>query len=154
VHALPEWLNSILSSRFPGAVIYHRSSALIDYLTSLNKNSGIEMMVADITKDYIELVVTRGNKLLLHNTYKYENAEGLVYFILFACEQLQLNPESVSLRFAGQMDSENPAYKLSHKYIRDTGFMARPELFIYDEVISELPEHRFFSLFAQALCVS
>ncbi|HEX5003035.1 MAG TPA: DUF3822 family protein [Bacteroidia bacterium] len=154
VHAIPEWLHSVLSLKFPGVIINHRSSALIDYLTSLNKNSGVELMVADITREYIELVVTRGNKLLLHNTYKFENAEGLVYFILFACEQLQLNPESVCLRFSGQINSENPAYKLAHKYIRDTGFMEKPDLFTYSDAFSEIPEQTFFSLFTQVLCVS
>jgi hypothetical protein len=154
VHALPDWLHRSISKRFAGASIVHSSSAVIDYLTTLFKNTGEEMMWVDVQPGTISMIITRGKKLLLSNSFSYENAEGLVYFILFACEQLQLNPESIHLRFTGIIDAEDAAYKLAHKYVRNTDFLEKSDTFHFGAELETIPEHRHFSLFIQATCVS
>jgi hypothetical protein len=154
VHAIPEWLHRLINQQFPGAVMVHSSSAVIDHLTTLFKNTGEELIWVDVQPGTISMVITRGKKLLLSNSFTYENAEGLVYFILFACEQLQLNPESINLRFTGILDAEDAAYKLALKYVRNTDFLEKSELFQYAGELETLPGHRHFSLFIQATCVS
>lgn len=154
IHALPEKEHDAFSSRFPGAMIVHASSRLIEHLSSENKNAGRELILTDVHKDHIRVVVMNRQQLLLHNTFSYENPESLIYFILFACEQLQLNPESVRLRFTGNITEEDPAFGLSRKYFRDADFMQRPENFLYSPEMDLVPSHKFYTLYLQALCVS
>ena len=39
--------------------------------------------------------------------------------ILFASEQLKLNPESFNLHFLGDIKKDNPLYNIVYKYIRN-----------------------------------
>jgi Protein of unknown function (DUF3822) len=146
IHAFPDRLYKSISSSFPGANIVH--------LSSVNKNIPRELMIADVHSNFLNITVVSGQSLLLHNSYDYENPEGLVYFILFACEQLQINPESIRLRFSGKVSEDDPAMRLAHKYIRDTAIIDRPDIFSYSNELDVLQQHHYFTVYVQALCVS
>ena len=154
IHAFAEEEHDAISACFPGAMIVHSSSKLIEHLSSVNKNTSRELIFTEVYNDHIRIVVLNGQGLLLHNTFSYENAEGLIYFILFTCEQLQLNPESVRLRFAGRISDTDPAFGLARKYFRDAELIRRPENFQYSPELDQLPPHQHFTLYLQALCVS
>lgn len=154
VYTVPEYIYQQISTWFPHAQFHHTSTSQIEYLLTLNKNSGEELLTANIHKNFIEIIVTRGRQLLLYNHFKYDSGEELVYFILFVCEQLHLNPDHIRVQFAGEIAETDPAFHLASKYIRHISFAERPETYNYSSEFNILPPHIHFNLFTQVICAS
>jgi hypothetical protein len=154
VFAIPSAIYTSLSRWYPGAEFHHTTTALTDYLLSVHKNSEEEMMTVMVHQRYIEIIVTKGKDFLLCNNYNYESPEELVYYILFVCEQLHLNPEIIELKFAGIISLTDSAYMLTRKYIRNTGMVTRPENYSYSFLFNTLPPQFHYNLFCQLICAS
>jgi hypothetical protein len=77
---------------------------------------------------YFEIVVVQNQHLLLFNSFEYRTPEDFVYYLLFAAEQLNLNPEHFKLELLGEISEDDEFYKMAYTYIRnvslfDTSYM-------------------------------
>jgi hypothetical protein len=152
VYSIPENLYQTITKWFPGVEVRHTATALIEFLLSVNKNSMAEKMVVNVHHHFIELIVTRGKEILYFNYFNFESPEELVYYILFICEQLHLNPENVDLQFAGIIHATDSSYALTQKYIRNISFVQRPENYTYSSGLNSVPAHFHLNLFSQLVC--
>jgi hypothetical protein len=55
----------------------------------------------------------------LFNTFDYKSPEDFIYYILFAAEQLQLNPEYFQLELLGKIAENDALYNIAYQYIRN-----------------------------------
>ena len=154
IFTVPSQIYQQLTSWFHLAEFHHTSTALIEFLLTVNKNSKEELLTVNVHRSFIEIIVTRGRNLLLYNHFKYDTPEELIYYLLFVCEQLQLNPDHIKVQFAGDIYDSDAAFQLSMKYIRNTCLAVRPESFGYGDSFTELPKQLHFNLFSQIVCVS
>jgi len=141
-----------ISGWFREVEFHHTSTALIEYIINANKNRTDELIIVNVHSTFMEIVVTKSRQLLLYNYFGFSSPEEFVYYILFVCEQLHLNPEHIQVQFSGDINSEDSAFHLTMKYIRNLSFVNRPEIFGYSQVLSELPSHLHFNLFSQVIC--
>ena len=151
---VPMPVYQMMSSRYKNISFHHTSTALIEYLLSVNRNSDAELMTINVQKSYVEIVVINGKKLILYNTYAYASAEELVYYILFVCEQLHLNPDSIEVQFAGIVEATDLAYTLSSKYLRNIAMVPRPDHYSFSSTFNQIPDHLHFNLYSQLICAS
>ncbi len=154
IFTVPDLIYQKISSWFPVVEFHHTSTSLIEFLLTVNKNLGEELMTVNVQNSFIETIVTRGRHLLLYNHFKYDSPEELVYLILFVFEQLHLNPDHIKVQFAGEINESDPAYQISNKYIRHIAFVERPESYNYSTEFNILPDHVHFNLFTQVICAS
>ena len=84
-------IHQLLVDKFNGAEVYHELGVLLD---TINQHVGYCLNVR-LNKGKIMLAVTNNNKLVLANTYNYSQPEDAVYFVLNACEQLNIDPATV-----------------------------------------------------------
>jgi hypothetical protein len=154
IFSFPSEFYTKISGWFPAVEFHHSSTALIEYLLSKNRNAEFEMMTVNVHNHFIEIIVTRGKGILLYNSYNYESPEEFVYYILFACEQLHLNPENLDVQFAGEVLITDSAYMLARKYIRNTEMAERPTNYSYSYGFNTIPSQFHFNLFCQLVCAS
>ena len=141
-----------ITAKFSNAEIHHTSTSLIEYLLSVNRNSAIEILTINVHINHIEIIASRGKELLLYNHFDFESPEEMVYYILFVCEQLHLNPENAEVQFTGDINVTDSAYTLTHKYVRHTGLVPRPDHYSYSSGFDTFPSHYHFNLFSQLVC--
>ncbi|MGB8704031.1 MAG: DUF3822 family protein [Gillisia sp.] len=72
---------------------------------------------------YYDLVVVKNKQLLLCNTFSYETKEDFIYYLLFAAEQLELDPSVIPLYLLGEINEDSPLYAIAYKYIRNLNFV-------------------------------
>lgn len=144
-------LISALQTLFPGAVIRHHATSLIEGLL-LHYKDGL-YVIAHLQPSYVDIVVADSKKLRLYNTFRYQTPEDFIYFILFVYEQLQMDPEQSGLILLGDILPESPHTGLAKRYIRDVRLGDRNDIFNYGYCFSELPSQRFYNLLSQNLCV-
>lgn len=151
IFAVPVGLKSKLESIYNNVSFHHFSSALIENLLTQNKNQTAKKLYVHVQASHFEMVVIEGKNLIFYNTFHHHSAEDFMYYLLFACEQLQLNPENMELVLLGEIERNSALYNLAQKYIRTIKFGERKGDVDYSYQLQTLPKHSYFTLFSNYL---
>ena len=102
-----------------GAFEYrHAASILVESLLGDATPFAEPKMYVHIRPFQFEIVVIQQRRVLLYNSYRYQTKEDFIYYILFAAEQLQLNPEAFQLCLLGAVDTDHELYQIAYTYVR------------------------------------
>lgn len=153
VYAVHKNLVVLMQAHFPQAKFLHTLSSLLDVLSSSFKNVSGKNIVIHLQQGHFELLVLEEKKLIFANLFSYQTSEDFLYYTLFVCEQLKLNPENIDLLLLGEVEKKSAIYSILTKYVRNVRFGNRPEQFDYTYLFDQQPTHFYFNLFSQALCV-
>jgi len=138
---------------FKQATLFHAGSAFIESQIRLNKHQKEPVVSINVRTKSFDMVVSNGSNLILHNTFPFETSEDLIYYILFTLEQLGLNPDSVTVRFYGEIDKMSSSWLVSKKYIRNVEFGNWLEGLDFSYGFDQVNPHQYYALFSQSLCV-
>jgi hypothetical protein len=153
IYTLPIELKQLLKKHFGAIEVFHYSSTLIETLLMMHKNKSTITLFVNFHASNFDLLLIENNSLKLYNSFCCSTKEDFVYYILFACEQLNLNPEEIHIELLGELDSKSAYYQLLYKYIRNIQFSKRNDSFTYSYKFNELPSNYFYNLFSQFQCV-
>ncbi len=152
IFAISKPLYEFLTEKFDNIEIHHISTGLIESQLSLNSSNNHFVITAVIHNTYMQVIISEGRQLLLYNNFQIENPESVVYYLLFCCEQLKINMESVDLRFAGKIGSSSAIYLSAKTYFRKTGFAETPAGIEPSYIFEDTPAHQFYPLYCIPAC--
>ncbi len=153
IWAIPENISEKLKGYFPDAGLHHHSSSLIETLMLQNKNRGSEESVfVNVRKKRFDVIVLKGNNLILYNAFSYQTKNDFAYFLVYVLEFLGLNPEKVEVTLLGEIMKHSPIYEIAYKYVRNIRFGKRNSDYNFSYVFDEIPEHFFFNLIHLQQC--
>ena len=112
--SVPE--QELINTFFPKATIRHYGSTLIDSI--LQQKSNTPQLYIHIQEKSMDILVCNEKGLQLFNTFKHQSAEDFIYYTLFVCEQLELNPDEIDCCLLGEIDKPSGIHDLAYKYIR------------------------------------
>jgi len=147
VFAVPFSVKSKLDAQFSNIRYHHSSSPLIDSLVTDHKNKDGKRLFVHVQQTHFEVVVIDNRSLLFYNTFNHFSPEDFIYYLLFVCEQLQLNPETVETFLLGDIEKDTPLYTMAHRYIRRLKFGERTDGADYSYQLQTLPKHFHYTLF-------
>ncbi len=151
--AMPAAVRDTLLQYFPAAGIHHHAGALIESLLIRYKHSPPEDRVfAHIRNGWFDIVVMHGGQLRFYNSFRYNVREDFIYYLIYVLEQLNLNPETVSLIFLGEIMKTSALHDIAYKYVRHISFGTRNPAYDYSYVLDEIPEHFYFNLLNLQQC--
>lgn len=110
-------INNFIYDRFGSFTYKHFSTILIERILTSEKQSTNTKFFVNINNDRFEIIVVKSGKLLLYNTFHYSTKEDFIYYVLFTAEQLEINPETLTLVFIGEIDNKDDLYIIAYKYI-------------------------------------
>jgi hypothetical protein len=151
IYLFPDLLREMLLGFYPGMSIRHHSSALIESLSTRFKNESKPKLVLHISLTHFEIILFEGKHLKFYNTFKHQTSEDFIYYLLFVCEQLKLNPETLDLVLIGEVERNSAIYSILYKYVRNIRFGERPDAFTYCHPMNNIPKHFYCNLFSQQL---
>jgi hypothetical protein len=154
VFGVPKLLAETMKHLFNGYHLHHHATALLNGIHLSFKKSGEKFFFLNIRKENIDIVVTEGKQLIFFNSFNYKSIDDLMYYVMFTCDRLQMNPETLSMVLMGEVERESAVYNLLYKYIRNLSFASRQDIFNFSYVFKEIPSHFYFNLFSLALCES
>ena len=112
-------INNFLLDQFETFEYQNSNSILVKQLLNYSKNNDEKQVFVHLQKEYFEIVVVRNQQLLLFNSFQYNTPEDFSYYLLFTCEQLQLNPETIWVHILGSCSEDDAYFKIAFKYIRN-----------------------------------
>ena len=142
-----------LQQYFPSAGIHHHGSALIESLLLRYKHSTeAEQVFANVHKGWFDIVALKGGKLIFYNTFDFNAREDFIYYLIYVLEQLQMNPETVSLVLMGEVLKISALYDIAFKYVRNISFADRNPGYDYSYVFDDIPAHLHYNLLNLQQC--
>ena len=126
-------INNFIYDKFGDFTYKHFSTILIEELLNIEKHVNETKLFVNVSKTHFEIIVIKEGKLLLYNTFEYTTTEDFIYYILFTAEQLQLNPETVTLVLLGDIAKGDKLYSIAYKYIRNISFGSRFDNYNYSD---------------------
>jgi hypothetical protein len=130
----------------------HAGAVTIDLLFGNHSLKNCDLFL-NFNLGVFELAAKSNNKLLYYNVFNYDTNEDVLYYLLFMMEQYHLNPLTCKVVVAGQMDAESELFKSIKKYIKHVNFAVSDKSFSSSFSDLKIPQHYFFTLLNQHLCV-
>ena len=70
-----------------------------------------------------------------------------------ALNSLSISPDSINVTVFGNIEGTDESFSLMYEYIRNIKLGKRPHQFTFPTEFNTLPDHKYFGLFTQILCV-
>ncbi|MCF6279619.1 MAG: DUF3822 family protein [Flavobacteriaceae bacterium] len=139
-------LNNFLFDKFGSFEYKHSSTVLVETLLKETITNGKTYFFVNIETNIFQIVILKNKKMEFFNTFNFKTKEDFIYYILFAAEQLRLNPEVFQLIFLGDIEKESELYEITYKYIKNVNFF-QPSYLLSDDL--KLSKHSHFTLLNQ-----
>ena len=137
---LPETINSI----FPGMQLLHPATILDNWLNKLPDRKENSLMFY-FSKNSFSLLIYSKSKLLVSNSFVYQNSNDVVFYVISILKQIKLMPVNTSLYLTGEILPNREMYNSLKKFFNSIIFLS-PEIHVDTEYFKE-PLHRFIVLF-------
>lgn len=152
VYGIENDLNKELLHLFQDPKIVHHSEVLLNSVNRLSRNNAGRQLYLNVRQNEIDIVVTEGKQLILLNSFNRNSNEDVLYYTLFVCEQLGIDPEKTPLVLMGEIEKESALFKLLYTYIRKISFCDRSKTLAFSNRFNEIPSQFYHTLFNLPLC--
>ena len=152
-YALPKNLKDWIKKVFPSAKLTHEIAVVIESVLRDFYSLSEDRIVINIHKDYFDIVFLSKGKLELANSFHFSEKEDLLYYVLFSFEQIGINPNLIEVFLVGDIKKGSEEHQILFKYIKNIHFGFRNKNIKIAGALNELPNHYFYSVFNQSLCV-
>lgn len=110
-------INNFLIDQLGEFNYQHTSRLLIKHALEQSNNELNKKVYTFVSNGIFEVIITRGSKLLLFNSFAYSSNEDMLYYLLFCMEQLSLSPNEIEVVLLSTIDNE--LYNLIYTYVRN-----------------------------------
>lgn len=112
-------INNFIFETHGDFTFLHSNTVLIQAVMAIQKTGGTAQVFANVVANSLDLIALKGNNVLLCNSYTITCPEDFAYFLLFAVEQLELDPETLHLVFTDGVSNQDDYFALAYRYIRN-----------------------------------
>ncbi|MBK9013069.1 MAG: DUF3822 family protein [Saprospiraceae bacterium] len=145
-------LMAVLKKQFPTAKFYNNTTPyLLGCRKSLNE-AQTHNLYAHFTQKNVYISLFEKKNLLFSNSFRYQTAGDVLYYILLTYNQHNLDPAQQPLNLSGQILSNAEIFKTLYRYIGELKFLPFPSFLNFSRKFNDLPAHFYFDLFSLALC--
>ncbi|MEZ4884255.1 MAG: DUF3822 family protein [Chitinophagales bacterium] len=130
--------------------IKHSQTHLIQEVLKTSSMVEGRKIYINLQRNHVDVVGIYRYKLLIANSYQYENGEHLLYQTLNAAKHIGFDFENDTCVLIGDIGVDDKTYQLLSKYIQHLEFGERPSLVKYCSELDVIPNHYHFNLF----CIS
>jgi hypothetical protein len=142
---------NVLIKQYPAMKLFNQAIPFIEYAMH-NHDETTDTVHLNIHNNFFDIIVIRDKSLVLHNTFRYRNAEDIAYFILNIYDKVSLDPAEVPVYISGQAEKNSDKMNHLRKFIKTIRFSTQDIRFNYSYTFNRIPEHYFVTLFSLYLC--
>ena len=142
-------VNNFLLERFGSFEYKHFSTVLITNLLSTYRYSEHPHIFIHVDRNRMYVVAISNNKLQLYNSFSFKTREDFLYYLLFAAEQLDMDPENFELVLSGDIDKNSELYDIAYTYVRKIGLIENRFKYEFDTSVSESLKRKHMTLIHQ-----
>ncbi len=150
IYAIDEILKSTLDQLFPHHQLKHTITVLSRLMMQTEELIKEDVLLV-VHANYIEIIVKQDHKLMLANQFSIKTQEDVLYYVLFILEQYQLNPVTVNITLAGNIETTSVLISSLKKYIKNIR-LAIGHKNINWSAVNGSPQHFNYTLLNRLFC--
>ena len=116
-------VNNFLLDQFSSFEYKNTNSILVEKVLDKSKNIDDKTVYVHLQENHFEIIIAKNQQLLFFNSFEHTTKEDFIYYLLFTLEQMQLNPETVSVLLFGKITTNNPLFKIAYQFIRNCSLL-------------------------------
>ena len=140
---LDDWLMSVYP--FEKMLVFHQLDGLLALALS-GKASGGKRLYLMLENGAVSLVHTDDGKLVYANRFAFRSSTDLAYYLLFALDELNLNPETLDVRTGGNLGADDELFRTLREHLPRVQLGGWPAPVAFDGPFADLEPHRFAGL--------
>lgn len=140
---LDDWLMSVYP--FEKLLVFHHLDALLA-LALHDKPSGEKRLLLWLETGAVSLVHTDGGHLVYANRFVYRSTTDLAYYLLFALNELNLDPETLHARAGGNLEADDALHRTLREHLPRVQLGGWPAPVAFEGPFVGLEPHRFAGL--------
>ena len=148
IFALENNITAHLKANFPKYSVKHAATFLLNQILGENRDEKVKKLFVNLQKHHADFVVAEGKKLLFYNQFSYQTADDLLYHIINIAQQTGIDFALHTCVLLGDIDENQPTYKLCNRYIEKMELGKRPITKSYCKELDILPENYHFNIFS------
>ncbi|MEQ8359723.1 MAG: DUF3822 family protein [Cytophagales bacterium] len=154
VFSIPKKINTFLKKFYPKIKIQylHELTSTLEGIISWGAGRPKVEFSAYLHNQNITIVCTDKGKIRFFNTFKYDNPEDAIYYLLSVIQEFDIKASQASLSFYGDVVKDSAIIKSAQKYIGEVHLGERPKLFYFNYEFDEIPSQWHFETFCAYLC--
>jgi hypothetical protein len=137
-------ISNLLFRHFPKLKLFNQAAPFIE--STLVRKEHEQQVSVYFQSDFFDIIYLRGRQLILHNNFRYRDPKDIIYFILFTCDKLKLDPATVPVCLSGDVSIQSVETEIISQFFRNVSFARTDKQFIYPAAFNKLPEHAFLNL--------
>lgn len=147
VYTVPQAIQNWVNEKFQQAYYKHTYTVGIRQADTSDFEGAFAV---DFRNDNFSVLVTKGNKLLLAQTFEYATPADVVYHLINISQKFSLKQETVLITIAGLIEKESALFREVYQYFLHVNFREASWHIADDK--EEYPKHFFTSLNDLAKC--
>ncbi len=116
-------VNNFLFQNFGEFEFKHHSTLFIDEVLKQKEQFKDNAIFVNVSYANMDVVILKNREFNLYNSFFYNTKEDFIYYVLFCIEQLELDPNELTLYFSGNIINDYEIYKISQDYIKNIEFL-------------------------------
>lgn len=149
VYSVSNAVKKLLKDKFSNVNFLHASTPLLTQLLLQSEQTEPALFVY-VQPRVLEVLYAKKGKPVFFNSFHYTTPEDFIYYILYVCQHLHLDPEKVHVHLHGEIVKDSVLYEFTYKYIRHVHFAKRPDGIKISDSFN-MPEHFYYNLFCIGL---
>lgn len=146
-------LHRNLTKNFQNIRFTHHLSTLIKGIAS-DFSTNEQQLFCHVKNKQLTLVYFNKQGFQFANQFVIQTAEDYIYYVLFVCEQLKIQPYNCKLILLGNIVMGKKIHHYSYNYFSKIQFGESKNNFNLAPALTEKPAHLFYTLYKEIVCES
>ncbi len=133
-------------------VFFHQTSALIQATADLDRRSlTADRVYLYFDDEFVTMLYWKEHRLRYCNRFGYKNVQDLAYYVLYVLDEQSLAAGVVPISLFGEITPFSEAYSELSRFLSHLSFGTVPAGLPLAPEFSDLPDHRYLSLYGLSL---
>lgn len=151
IFAVPTYFAGLMADKFRQVTFFNQATPLLIHgLETYSEET--EFVGLQLNKDFFDIMIIREGKLKLYNSFLYSSPTDLLYFILYACRQLEVQLKNTPVLLLGEHVKNNELLREIIPYLKKRISPAVQESLPLSPALARLDPVRFFTLLNLRRC--
>jgi len=152
VYRVPTIVHELIETRYTSGEYWHFYSLLLKRMQKISDVGGQDNLQVVFYPHRLVVALVKSGQLQLVQSFDYEIAEDVAYYLLNVSQQFHCDPNTIQLRISGLIDTDSPLYTELLKYFLHVTLDDRSANYSYEQGFNDYPLHFFTPVFSLAAC--
>lgn len=152
VYQLDQAYSKMLKTRFPTAHFFSLTTPFLLGSLQMVPDDVAATAFACFQENTFQLAIFDKKNLLFYNDFSYRSANDVLYFLLLALEQHNLDAAEVPVFLSGKIVPDSDINKLLFRYIGQISFLPKPTFVKFGKAAAATDPNLLFPLHSLLLC--